>query len=354
MFIKKAKLPVCRAPFGDKALPLQFCREVCLPRMMPSVTYCVCSMSLHWLSLITIITYFGLLLLVSWLTGRGGSNDVFFRAGHKSPWYLVAFGMIGASISGVSFVSVPGYVGLTQMTYLQMCLGFFLGYVVVAYVLLPVYYRRGLTTIYSYLADRLGQRSRKTGAAFFVLSKLARASASFCLVCMILQQFVFGFLGVVVAVALAGYLYINSSMGANLLQRQETISSNSIETQGYAGSAFMRIYRGYYIFRDYPLLQKFIGNDNNDYIKAVIAKSEYSWTFYDETYVNAVQAFLIYTGIVGTIFFVLFFITQWRRTNYCGKTIMAILLALSFVASLHFTLAMALYLLIPFGMPKET
>ena len=153
-------------------------------------------MSLHWLSLITIITYFGLLLLVSWLTGRGGSNDVFFRAGHKSPWYLVAFGMIGASISGVSFVSVPGYVGLTQMTYLQMCLGFFLGYVVVAYVLLPVYYRRGLTTIYSYLADRLGQRSRKTGAAFFVLSKRARASASFCLVCMILQQFVFGFLGV--------------------------------------------------------------------------------------------------------------------------------------------------------------
>ena len=143
----------------------------------------------------TIAAYFLILLGVSHLTSKDHSNDTFFRAGHRSPWYLVAFGMIGASVSGVSFVSVPGQVGLTQMTYLQMCFGFFFGYIVIALVLLPVYYRLRLTSIYMYLSGRFGAASHKTGTAFFILSKMTGACARFFLVCLILQQFVFERLG---------------------------------------------------------------------------------------------------------------------------------------------------------------
>ena len=137
--------------------------------------------------------YFMALMAVSHYAGRGvsGSNEAFFRGNRHSPWPLVAFGMIGASISGVSFISVPGYVGITQMTYLQMCLGFFFGYLIVAFVLLPIYYRMNLTSIYSYLQVRFGTKARKTGAVFFMLSKLTRAGASFYLVATILQQFIF-------------------------------------------------------------------------------------------------------------------------------------------------------------------
>ena len=145
---------------------------------------------------IVVIAYFLVLLLVSHLTGRERTNDAFFRAGRRSPWFLVAFGMIGASVSGVSFVSVPGYVGATQMTYLQMCIGFFFGYLVIAFLLLPLYYRHGLTTIYTYLQQRFGSASHKTGTSFFLISKLTGACARFYLVCLILQQFVFDSLGI--------------------------------------------------------------------------------------------------------------------------------------------------------------
>src|SRR3712207_6869866 len=102
----------------------------------------------------TVLCYFVLLMLFSKFTARRADNETFFRANRKSPWYMVAFGMIGASISGITFVSVPGMVLNTDMTYLQMCMGFILGYFVVAFVLLPVYYRLNLTTIYAWLADR--------------------------------------------------------------------------------------------------------------------------------------------------------------------------------------------------------
>ena len=104
----------------------------------------------------TLAAYLIILLLTARLTGKEKSNEAFFRGNKKSRWYLVAFGMIGASVSGVSFISVPGYVGHTQMTYLQMCIGFFFGYLIVAYVLLPLYYKKNLTSIYSYLQDRFG------------------------------------------------------------------------------------------------------------------------------------------------------------------------------------------------------
>lgn len=141
--------------------------------------------------IITILIYFVFLLLISKLTaGSRTDNDTFFRANGQSKWYLVAFGMIGASISGVTFVSVPGMVVKGDMTYLQTCLGFVVGYVVVAFFLLPVYYRLRLTTIYAYLSERLGRRSYKTGASFFLLSKLIGAAVRFYVVCMILQRFV--------------------------------------------------------------------------------------------------------------------------------------------------------------------
>lgn len=145
---------------------------------------------------LTILSYFAVLLLVSRLTAKQSTNDTFYRGNRQSPWYLVAFGMIGASISGVTFVSVPGMVNNIGMTYLQTCLGFVLGYVAVAFVLLPIYYRLNLTTIYSYLQQRLGTRSYKTGAWFFLLSKMSGAAVKFYVVCMILQRFVLDALGI--------------------------------------------------------------------------------------------------------------------------------------------------------------
>ena len=145
---------------------------------------------------LTIAAYFCLLLVVSRLTARRHDNDAFFRGNRQSPWYMVAFGMIGASISGVTFVSVPGMVGGIGMTYMQTCLGFILGYAAVAFILLPVYYRHNLTTIYSFLSERLGSRSYTTGASFFILSKMTGAAARFYVVCIILQHFVLDAYGV--------------------------------------------------------------------------------------------------------------------------------------------------------------
>ena len=141
--------------------------------------------------LLTVLAYFAVLFCISRLTSRRADNQTFYRANRRAPWYMVAFGMVGASISGVTFVSVPGMVLTSQMTYLQMCLGFIVGYIVIAFVLLPLYYRLNLTSIYTYLGQRLGNRSYQTGAWFFLLSKMIGASVRFYVVCIILQQFVF-------------------------------------------------------------------------------------------------------------------------------------------------------------------
>lgn len=148
------------------------------------------------LIIVTILAYFGILLVFSRLTARRSDNDTFYRANRCSPWYMVAFGMVGASISGITFISVPGMAGVSDMTYLQTCLGFVVGYFVVAYVLLPIYYKYDLTTIYTYLKLRLGQRSYKTGASFFFLSKMTGAAVRFYVVCMLLQRFVLDAVGV--------------------------------------------------------------------------------------------------------------------------------------------------------------
>lgn len=150
--------------------------------------------------IITVLAYFAVLFAVSRITGRKATNETFYRADRRSPWYMVAFGMVGASISGVTVVSVPGMVTRTDMTYLQTCIGFILGYFAVAFLLLPLYYRHNLTTIYTYLGNRLGRRSYKTGAWFFLLSKSTGAAVRFYVVCIILQRFVLGPAGVPFAV----------------------------------------------------------------------------------------------------------------------------------------------------------
>lgn len=147
------------------------------------------------LFLLVAAAYFGVLMAVSRLTAGRATNDTFYRGERRSPWWAVAFGMLGASLSGVTFVSVPGMVRAADMTYLQMCLGFIPGYLLVALLLLPVYYRLGLTTIYGYLERRFGLTSYRTGASFFLLSKLLGAAVRLYLVCLILQKVVFDALG---------------------------------------------------------------------------------------------------------------------------------------------------------------
>ncbi|HPF11623.1 MAG TPA: sodium:solute symporter [Flavobacteriaceae bacterium] len=135
--------------------------------------------------------YFALLLLISYFTGKGDSNEVFFKASKQSPWYLVAFGMIGASLSGVTFISVPGWVETSSFSYFQVVLGYILGYFVIGTVLLPLYYKLNLTSIYTYLEGRFGKSSYKTGASFFLLSRIIGASFRLYLVATVLQNLVF-------------------------------------------------------------------------------------------------------------------------------------------------------------------
>jgi Na+/proline symporter len=142
-----------------------------------------------------LLAYFGMLMFVSRLTTRKTSNEAFFTANRKSPWYVVAFGMIGASLSGVTFISVPGWVGDTQFSYMQMVLGYLVGYYVIANFLLPLYYKLKLTSIYTYLGDRFGKRTYKTGAIFFLISRIIGASFRLYLVAIVLQLAVFEPLG---------------------------------------------------------------------------------------------------------------------------------------------------------------
>jgi len=145
--------------------------------------------------LILIIFYFALLLLISFLTKSDGNNS-FFSANKKSPWFIVAFGMIGASLSGVTFISVPGWVEVSKFSYLQMVLGYTIGYFIIGTVLLPLYYKMNLTSIYTYLDFRFGPQSYLTGAGFFLLSRIVGASFRLYLVANVLQLLVFNSIGV--------------------------------------------------------------------------------------------------------------------------------------------------------------
>jgi SSS family transporter len=148
------------------------------------------------LVLVILVTYFATLIGISYLTSRNADSDTFFTGNRQSPWYLVAFGMIGASLSGVTFISVPGKVGTEGMAYFQIVLGYVLGYVVIAQVLMPLYYRLQVTSIYQYLQTRFGTISYKTGAAFFVLSRTLGSATRLYLATEVLHLFLFKDLGV--------------------------------------------------------------------------------------------------------------------------------------------------------------
>ena len=171
-----------------------------------------------------LIIYFLVLLLISFLTSKSDSNESFFIGDRKSPWYVVAFGMIGASLSGITFISIPGSVakfsnelGLVpsdQFSYMQMVFGYFFGYIIVAFVLLPIYYKINLTSIYGYLKERFGNWSYKTGSAFFLLSRLTGASIRLLLVSSVLQLILFDEIGIpfeltVVTSVLLIWIYTN-------------------------------------------------------------------------------------------------------------------------------------------------
>ena len=140
-----------------------------------------------------LVLYFGLLVAVSFFTSKAKGNDGFFVGERQSPWYLVAFGMIGASLSGVTFLSVPGWVGneSNQFSYMQAVLGYFIGYLIITYILMPIYYKMNVVSIYEYLKDRFGFFSHKTGAILFLLSRIIGASVRLMLVAQVLQSILF-------------------------------------------------------------------------------------------------------------------------------------------------------------------
>src|SRR4030095_2961861 len=143
-----------------------------------------------------VIGYFVLLLVVAYYTSKNSNNDSFFIGNRNSNWMLVAFGMIGTSLSGVTFVSVPGTVGSQGFAYFQVVIGYLLGYIIIAYVLLPLYYRLNLTSIYNYLQHRFGMVSYKTGALFFIISRVLGATARLYLVINVLQLFILQEMGI--------------------------------------------------------------------------------------------------------------------------------------------------------------
>jgi len=146
--------------------------------------------------LAAIIGYYIVLILISFITSRKANNESFFIGNRQSPWFVVSFGMIGASISGVTFISVPGWVITDKFYYMQMVFGFILGYVAIVHVLLPIYYRLRLTSIYTYLENRFGVTAYRTGAWIFIVSRLIGASFRLYLVASVLQITIFGKLGI--------------------------------------------------------------------------------------------------------------------------------------------------------------
>src|ERR1700755_1977217 len=189
-----------------------------------------------------IIGYFLVLLIISWLTSKkSADNDTFFVANRNSKWYLVAFGMIGTALSGVTFISVPGKVGTDQFAYFQFVLGNAAGFVIIATVLLPLYYRLKLTSIYSYIEGALGTWSYKTAAAIFLLSRTIGSSFRLYLVVIVLQKFIFDSYGVPFAVTVLICLVLiwSYTFKGGL---KTIIITDSLQTLFLVSSVFLSIY----------------------------------------------------------------------------------------------------------------
>ncbi|MDR0941161.1 MAG: sodium:solute symporter [Bacteroidales bacterium] len=159
-------------------------------------------------TLLIVALYFLTLIVISWFTSRRANNDSFFTGNHSSPWFIVAYGMIGASLSGVTFMSVPGYVQSSQFTYMGVVLGYILGYAVIALVLLPLYYKLQLTSIYTFLNQRFGNRSHKTGSFFFIVSRLMGSALRMYLVVYVLYEFFFEPMGIPFILIAVGFVVL--------------------------------------------------------------------------------------------------------------------------------------------------
>lgn len=193
-----------------------------------------------WLIFLVLMVYFSLLMLIAWRTSRGATSHTFFNANRRSKWYWVAIGMVGTSLSGVTFVSVPGWVGSTQFSYMAMVLGYVAGYVVIAFVLLPLYYQLKLPSIYAYLHDRFGIYSYKTGAAFFIISRTLGAAFRVFIVVKVLQIFVFDAWNIPFAVTTLFFLCLmllyTYKGGVKTL-----VYTDTLQTVGMVGAVVMTI-----------------------------------------------------------------------------------------------------------------
>lgn len=215
-----------------------------------------------------IIAYFILLFFISYLTGKNDSNETFFLGNRNSPWYIVAYGMIGTTLSGITFISVPGWVATSQFSYLQMVFGFFVGYIVVARILLPLYYRLELTSIYTYLRDRFGYYSYKTGSSFFIISRTIGASFRLFLIASVLQFALFDswnipfYITVIITISLIWLYTYRSGM-------KTIIWTDTLQTTFMLATVFIICY---------SLINKM--NINFSDVFSLINNSEYSKVFF--------------------------------------------------------------------------
>lgn len=221
-----------------------------------------------------ILGYFLLLILVSYFTSKGADNDAFFTGKKQSHWFLVAFGMIGASLSGVTFISIPGWVGATQFSYMQVVMGYFFGYIVIATVLMPLYYRLNLVSIYSYLNERFGFYSYKTGASFFILSRIIGSAFRLFLVANVLQILVFNqwnvpfFVTVAITILLI-WLYtfkggIKTIVWTDTLQTLFMLTSVGITIYIISSKLGLGVSEMYHEVKDSKYSQVFFFDDWND------------------------------------------------------------------------------------------
>ena len=224
-----------------------------------------------------ILAYFAVLLVIAKLTSKKSDNESFFLGDRKSPWYIVAFGMIGASLSGITFISIPGDVGNTakQFSYMQLVFGYLIGYLVVAYVLMPIYYKMNLTSIYGYLKSRFGFWSYKTGSLLFLISRIIGASIRLLLVASVLQLILFDDIGVpfeitVLTSVLLIWIYTNRG-GIKTI-----IWTDTLQTAFMLASVLVTVY----------LIGEALEMENKGGIIEGISNSKYSKIFYFDSWLS--------------------------------------------------------------------
>lgn len=246
------------------------------------------------LSLLIIIIYFGVLLLVSYFTNRKVTKQSFFDGDKNSPWFLVAFGMIGASLSGITFISVPGTVHQDGLTYLSLVIGFLFGYVFIALVLLPIYYKLNLTSIYSYLNQRFGRSSYLTGATFFLISKLVGASLRLFLVAEVLDIFLFQPYGVpyFVGIALTIFLIWVYTFKGGI---KTIVWTDTLQTASMLLAVAISIY---FIKNELNLsLSDLISTVNNSSYSHLIHWKDKSWGGFTLNLLNGALIAIVMTGL---------------------------------------------------------